>query len=218
MEAAAAAHRLAARLQAVQSIKTDVLYMALNTSLKSVHMGEAGRPLSTIATELRAQSGTLAAAASMCTDVLAAMLIAATQARGEDNPGEIEVGDALVAAAARIKAAGEANDRDMVTLTTQGEAVRTMLTQNLQALEFQSQIGEHLHLVAHELGWLTTQAVCPTPELAPLLQTMLNQLHATFTMAQEREIYAAFCVQFNLPSPAAPPTATAEDEMEDALF
>jgi hypothetical protein len=72
--------------------------------------------------------------------------------------------------------------------------------------------------VAHELGWLTTQAVCPTPELAPLLQTMLNQLHATFTMAQEREIYAAFCVQFNLPSPAAPPTATAEDEMEDALF
>jgi hypothetical protein len=80
-----AAQILAGRLAAIQTMKADVQYMALNTTLKSCRIGEAGRPLSTIAVELRAQAGHLEQIANQSLQTLN-KLIAAAAALIQNRP------------------------------------------------------------------------------------------------------------------------------------
>ncbi len=72
--AATAAHILSDRLDAIQMMKSDVLYMALNTILKSTRLGDAGRPLSIIATELRTHAGYLESTANACVAALKTLI------------------------------------------------------------------------------------------------------------------------------------------------
>ena len=78
---------LSGRLGAVQSIKTDVLFMALNTSLKSSRLGDAGRPLAAIAVELRSQAGQLERIANICGGTLRELTAAAAALAGEGAAG-----------------------------------------------------------------------------------------------------------------------------------
>ncbi len=52
-EASVAVDELVGRVSAVKSVKEDVQYMALNTTVRCARMGDAGKPLQVIAVELR---------------------------------------------------------------------------------------------------------------------------------------------------------------------
>lgn len=215
--AAAAAQSLSTRLNAVQTIKTDVLYMALNTSLKSAHMGDAGRPLSAIATELRSQSAALEAIANSCASAL--KTLAGEAAALEQGDARDSAGEALLAAADRLREADASTERGVAALAEQGESVQTLLTRDAGQLDFETGIGSLLEQAATTLENLAAAAAPCTEAIRAPLQAMLAKLRATYTMAQERDTQTSFATHWGIggvEEPVSPPAGG--DELEDALF
>jgi len=219
-QAAASAQLLSDRLGAIQAMKTDVLYMALNTTLKSAKLGEDGRPLSIISSELRVHAGYLDTTATACVAALKTLIEAAAEL-SRDNAGEqgAGAGAALEAAIAGIKRAGEMTERDVATLAAQGEAVLRLLKQSTQRLDFQTEIGDTLSQVALGLaGRAAGAAKCGADVQAPLA-ALFAQLGPIYTMAKERDIHAAIAAEWGVDLPAPGPVEAAKaDVFEDELF
>ena len=219
-KAAAAAQLLADRLGAVQMMKTDVLYMALNTTLKSARLGEDGRPLSIIASELRVHAGYLDTTATACVAALKILIETAAElsheSGGEQSTG---AGAALEAAIACIKQAGETTGRDVATLATQGEAVLQLLTRSTQRLDFQKEIGGTLGEVARDLTARAADAAQCGADIQAPLAAHFAKLAPIYTMVKEREIQAAIAAQWGVTVPTAAAVVPAEsDVFEDELF
>jgi hypothetical protein len=222
--AASAAQVLSDRLGAVQEMKTDVTYMALNTTLKSARLGDVGKPLSTIATELRAQAGILEGVANGCMATLRALVATAAElaAKEETDAAGQGTGGALLAAVERINAAVDLTEREVAALAAQGEAVIDLLTQSTDRVGFGAEVGDALDEVAQSLRDLAADAEPCADDIATRLGALFGQLSALYTMAQEREIHAAIAARFGVgaDSDAEPPQAVApaSEDLEDVLF
>jgi hypothetical protein len=229
-----AAQVLATRLAAIQSMKADVQYMALNTTLKSCRIGEAGRPLSTIAVELRAHAGHLEQIANQSLKTLN-KLIEAAGALIEDRPGQEgptataqEVTAALGAAARRICDASDRTEADILRLAERGGSVLDLLNRSTGRFGFQEEIGQALDRVAADLAHLATNAEGCDEDIEPVVARILGKLGASYTMAQERAVQDEFIEAWNISlsenkaseNKAAPPSETVADqnEIEDVLF
>jgi hypothetical protein len=224
-----AAQILASRLAAIQTMKADVQYMALNTTLKSSRIGEAGRPLSTIAVELRAQAGYLEKIANQSLQTLN-KLIAAAEALIQDRPGQAgstsaaqDATAALGAAARRICDASDRTERDIVRLAERGGSVLELLNRSTGRFGFQEEIGEALDLVAADLANLAADAAPCGEDIQGVLADILAKLSASYTMAQERAVHEAFVEAWSITfaSDKAAPVVMdigGANEMEDVLF
>jgi hypothetical protein len=224
-----AAQILAGRLAAIQTMKADVQYMALNTTLKSCRIGEAGRPLSTIAVELRAHAGYLEQIANQSLQTLN-KLIAAAAALVEDRPGQAgytsaaqEATVALSAAARRICDASDRTETDIVRLAERGGSVLELLNRSTGRFGFQEEIGEALDLVAADLANLAADAAPCGEDIQDALAGVLAKLGVSYTMAQERAVHEAFVELWNISSIPQKETpgsnALSEgDELESVLF
>jgi hypothetical protein len=204
------------RIAALQSIKTDVQQMALNTTLKCAQIGDSGKPLSVIAIELRGHAGLLEASAERSLVVLDEL---ATQAArmAEDQPAA-SAGSALTTATARLRSANATVEADIVAVAKLGETVVQAIGETARQLDFQGEIGAMLDAAASALNH-AVQALgetMPVDEalLAPVLQTIAK----SYTMSQEREVHAALTAGLALQAPAEPPQAAAVDELEAVLF
>jgi len=220
-QAALTAKGLSDRLGAVQTMKSDVLYMALNTTLKSSRLGEAGRPLSIIASELRVHAGYLDKTASASVAALKTLNETAAGLSCETASAAGEgAGAALNAAIACIKRASQTTERDLPALATQGEAVMQLLTRSTQRLDFQKEIGDVLGQVARELAGRAADAASCGAEIQATLAVRFAKLAAIYTMAREREIQTMVAAQWGVGMPAA--TAGMEGGeikvFEDELF
>jgi hypothetical protein len=229
--AALAAQVLSDRLGAVQQMKTDVVYMALNTTLKSARLGQAGRPLSTIATELRAQAGVLERVAESCMAALQSLIGTAAELAGAETGPETDpetgvagqaAGAALLAAVDLINAAGDASERDVAAIAAQGEAVIRLLTRSTDRVAFRNEVGDALDAVAQALRALAADAEPCAADIQAPLRALFGKLGAIYTMAQERDVQAAIGAQFAV-GPAAEASAVktapaVEDALEDVLF
>jgi len=219
-EAAATAQALSDRLSAVQTMKADVLFMALNTTLRSARLGEHGRPLGIIASELRVHAGHLdrTATASMAT-LKTLIETAAGLSRDSGGPGE-GAGAALQAAIACIDGARQTTDRDVPGLVSQGDAVLQFLVRSTQRLDFQKEIGGVLGEVARDLAAHAASAAECGPDIQAPAAARFAEMAAIYTMAKEREIHAAVAANWGvaIPAPPARPAGAATDVFEDELF
>jgi hypothetical protein len=222
-----AAQILGCRLAAIQVMKADVQYMALNTTLKSCRIGEAGRPLSTIAVELRAHAGYLEQIANQSLQTLA-KLTAAASGLVQARPGQEgytcaaeEATAALDAAARRIGHASDRTEKDILRLAERGGSVLDLLNRSTGRFGFQEEIGEALDLVAADLSELAIDAAPAGDDLEGVLDGVLGTLSKSYTMAQERALHDAFVETWQIAPQKDEATATpavAANEDEDVLF
>lgn len=216
VQAAGAVRTLFERLEAILAIKSDVLYMALNTTLKSARLGESGLPLGIIAKELRGHADELDVAATACAAALGELTTtAAALARQPEAAADQSAGTALTEAMARIHTAGEKTERDVAVLTGQGETVMALLTRSTQQLGLQDEIGAAVQEVVRRLGELGALAVGCEDDIRAPVAALFDQLGARYTMAQEREIQQAVAESFGVPAAVADVAAAV---LEDALF
>jgi hypothetical protein len=224
-QAASAARILADRLGAIQMMKSEVQYMALNTTLKSTRLGDAGRPLSTIATELRAHAGYLEGTANSCVTALKTLIETASGLSSELPETMVvedqSVGAALSAAIDRINAAAGTTERDVAVLSANGEAVLNLLQDSRHGLEFHDEIATSLGLVGEDLHGLAASAQPCDDNIRIPLTAAFAKLGAIYTMAQEREIHAAIAASWDVEVEGlhAPYSEKSESKaVEDALF
>jgi hypothetical protein len=218
---AKAARDLTARVAAIQAVKANVYYMAVNTTLKATRIGEAGRPLSVIAVELHRHSGLLEASAAECLNVLeslagsAATLLDDPAASGAEDETQAAA-KALSAASLRIRAAGDRTEGDITVLAQQGETLQHLLHQPAR-LSLQSDISAALDEAAATLANLGADAGACDEDVAAPLSGVLARLSALYTMAQERTVHRPFVEGWGIDASEVQPEAM-QCEVEDALF
>lgn len=215
--AVAAVADLTRRIAELQAIKTDVQQMALNTTLKCARIGDAGKPLSVIAIEMRSHAGLLEASAQRALVTLETL--AADAGRMAEDQGEGgAAGAALTAATERLRKANAAVEADLAQVAEQGETVVRALGDAAGRLDFHGEIGKALDAAAALLdrGRLGADAAQADPAM---LADILQALAKAYTMAQEREIHAALTAGLagEAPKTAAAP-AKGQDNLDAALF
>jgi hypothetical protein len=217
--AATAAADLSSRIAGLQSIKTDVQQMALNTTLKCTRIGETGKPLAVIAVELRLHAGHMETSAQTALTALADLTEASGVLGGEpdaDAPEQGGAGAALSDAADRLHAAGDAVEADLVELARQGEAVVNSLRGAVARLDFQREIGAILDEAAQTLFDQAGDEIPYTDDLHAPLGDLLAQMAKDYTMATEREVHRLHTAHLDLE--AAPVEAKPVQDEDDVLF
>jgi hypothetical protein len=192
-ETAAAAGHLGTRITAIQSLKNDVQYMALNTTIKCAQIGEAARPLSVIAIELRDKGRHLEEAAAGSLSALDELTHAADAlATAGKGQARLSATEALEVAAKLIRDARNRTESEIANLVSNGEAVLGVLDQSSARLAFRAEIGDTLETVASELTVLGSVAAHSTDGIEDRIEAMLDEFHSHYTMAHERQMHDAF--------------------------
>ncbi|MDR3527113.1 MAG: hypothetical protein P4L57_07510 [Rhizomicrobium sp.] len=190
--AEATAH-LNTRISAIQSLKNDVQYMALNTTIRCAQIGEVARPLSVIAIELRDHGHHLEVAANNGLTELDALTAAAgTLAAAGQSKGELSATEALGIAARLIRDARARTESEIGILVSRGEEVLSILDESVERLAFDTEIGRKLDRVADYLTDSAVDRPLDAPEFAAPLAEFLASAAALYTMKQEREVHQAF--------------------------
>lgn len=188
---AEAAGKLGSRIAAIQSLKNDVQYMALNTTIKCAQIGEAARPLSVIAIELRDKGRHLETAAADGLAALDELTRAAGILTGEERTG-LSAAQALDVAANLIRDARNRTESEIGVLVANGEAVLSVLDKSSARLAFRAEIGDTLENVAAELVVMGSAGPASAAGLEHAMMPLLEAFSADYTMAQERQVHQRF--------------------------
>lgn len=192
-ETAAAAGQLGKRIAAVQALKNDVQYMALNTTIKCAQIGDAARPLSVIAIELRDHGRHLEDAAASglkeLDDLTGAAGALTVERTGE---GRLSAAEALGVAANLIRDARQRTEAEVGTLVKRGEELLAVIDSSTSRLAFRDEIGDTLETVAAALTERAATAPQDPSGLEDPLAEMLEEFGSHYTMAQERDVHNAF--------------------------
>ena len=215
--AATAAAALSSRIESLQAIKTDVQYMALNTTLKCSRFGDVGKPLAVIALELREHAGELDQSARTAVSALDVLAGTAGELDGAAGAIDASAGVALADAARRLREAGEDTTENLAALARQGAAVVDALKRASAGLDFQREIGATLDEAADALGHLAGYAAPDTKGLSEALGSLLARIAKTYTMARERETHRDVVEAMNLSVEEVAPAVLSQPP-EDVLF
>jgi hypothetical protein len=203
-DTATAAGHLDARISAIQSLKNDVQYMALNTTIRCAQIGEVARPLSVIAVVLRDHGQHLETAATgglaELTELTAAASVLTEAGQGTND---LSATEALGIAARLIREARQRTETEIGVLVSRGEEVLSILDESVERLAFDAEIGSKLDLVADHLAAIAADAPDDAADFKAPLAEFLASAHALYTMKQEREVHQAFVQWLGLELPQA---------------
>jgi len=217
--AAAAATALNARIAGLQSIKTDVQQMALNTMLKCGRVGDSGKPLAVIATELRAYANQMDQSAQAAMGALGE-LTGKAQDMVDTPAQEGGAGEALTEASARLRQAAEGVAVDLRALADLGAAVVKDLKKASTGLDFQIEIGAALDAAAVALANRSGPETLDATGVESIFDDIAGRIAKSYTMAQERIVHQAFVAAVRPAAEAGSSQApeAAPDELDDVLF
>ncbi|HJV43738.1 hypothetical protein [Caulobacter sp.] len=198
--AARSAQDLAAQIAAIQNMRADVQMMALNTTLKCSRIGETGKPLGVIAIELRQHATHLETSAGHTLAALEALFGSAPveqdqPERAQETSAASAAASALREAVTRIRKTGDEVEGDLAGAARQGGEVVDMLKQAAARFDFDRQVGGYLDEALGVLAGSDTSEDPRIDDLAATLAPLMAALARTYTMAQEREVHAAYAAR-----------------------
>lgn len=218
----AAAAELSAQIVALRMIKTDVQYMALNTTLKCGRLGDAGKPLAVIAVELRLHAGNMDVSAQAALAALNALTDDANQialAQDAQTTGFAEsIGEALSRVAQRLRAAGDRVEADLAEAAREGEAVVESLDKANTQMNFQQEIGAILDEAAQAVAPDTGAGRASMQEIEAPLRDLLARIAQRYTMVQERTVHQRLTSKLGDSRAIEPMSMSRKPEMEVVLF
>ncbi|WP_448663891.1 hypothetical protein ACG3SL_04220 [Sphingomonas sp. CJ20] len=179
------AEHLGARLRNVHRVKNDVQHMAWNTDLRCYRMGDAGRGLAVIASEIRGFAVMLEEISDRIGTLFEQLTAAAGAIRGQEDA---EVTQSLADSLECIRAGGQRMREGMAGLGDDASVIADMLRNTTEAVDCDAvgrAMADHAELLA---GFGAAQDVIPEaaqPAMAALFDTILR----SYTMAREREVH-----------------------------
>jgi hypothetical protein len=216
--AAEAATALNTRIAGLQSIKTDVQQMALNTMLKCGRIGDSGKPLAVIAMELRLYATQMDQSAQEAMKTLGDLTREAG-AMVETPAEEAGAGQALTEASARLRQAADGVAVDLRALAELGATVVGDLKKASTSLDFQREIGAALDDAALALANDSGSEIPSATGVETVFDDIAGRIAKSYTMAQERNVHRAFVEQVRPAAEAdAPAPEAAQDELDAVLL
>jgi hypothetical protein len=183
---------LAQRINSIRAIKASIHSMALNANLKCGRLGDAGRPLSVVAVELRQYADALGDTAGEAEAILVE-LGGGFETDAGSGGGSAAVGALLETAAAPIREAERKVGAELAEMAAKGDAVIQVLNQATARLNFQAEVSGVLTAAADGLRPAKPAAVANLDAAATAaLTAVMGEIAKLYTMARERQIHAAY--------------------------
>ncbi|MBU1376884.1 MAG: methyl-accepting chemotaxis protein [Alphaproteobacteria bacterium] len=183
---------LAQRINSIRTIKASIHSMALNANLKCGRLGDAGRPLSVVAVELRQYADALGETAGQAEAILVE-LGGGFETDADAGGGSAAVGELLETAAAPIREAERKVGVELAEMAAQGDAVIQVLSQATSRLNFQAEVSGVLLAAADGLRPADPAAAEDLDDAAVVALTeVMAEIGKLYTMARERQIHAAY--------------------------
>ncbi|MGR6429830.1 hypothetical protein ACU5AY_02825 [Rhizobium sp. PAMB 3174] len=208
-------------VETIQLVRTDIQYMALNTNLRCGRLGEEGRAINVVTSELRAFSGKLDEAAERALINLRRLeqLAADLQRNRNDETGK-DLSVHIDIALAHVTTAADTVDLQMGELRDCGNNVSAQLAAATTGLNFHHGIQDIIAACAERTA-SARNAVTDLSGLEEIVSAISAQVFKTYTMKSERDVHAHVLGLPETASAAAAPVQQQQDDddlFEDALF
>ncbi|MET0308451.1 MAG: hypothetical protein ABW023_07070 [Sphingomonas sp.] len=214
----ATAESLGRRIAAVQRVKNDVQQMAWNTDLRCRRMGADGQGLAMIATEIRNFSNHLEMLTNGIAGTFQQLVDAAAEMRAQaEDAGKVDAGRALTASLDCVRDGGRRMREGMSGLDRDASAVGDILRQTTENVDCDAEIGDALGAAVVHLATAAGEQAPLPDEPPPMLGDILGIIHASYTMASEREIHKRFAIAGD-DVEAEAGSAMDDDDDDDGLF
>jgi hypothetical protein len=201
----------------VQLVRTDIHYMALNTNLRCSKIGEEGKAINVVTSELRNFAAHLDVTADKILLELQTLEAAAQKlSLVEEVKDEHSLDQRLETAMANIRAAGDRMDAEMTALGEQSRTAVGQMDASLARLNFKAELGEVLRACADDIG--VQGHVREAAGLDQALADIGGRIARLYTMVSERELHARI---LGTAAPVEAPVIAAvmsDDDIDDALF
>ncbi|HML28599.1 MAG TPA: hypothetical protein PKE16_07140 [Hyphomicrobium sp.] len=178
------------RVDTIKSVREDVQFMALNTTVSCSRMGDSGKPLQVIAIELRLYAKKLDAIADVTLEAL--RVLGQEVANLDTEKTEISSKSKLESAVARLRNAADLAETSLAAIMEQGTEVVETLSKAESELNFDVDLGDVLSNAVTALHELAGEDVGDVEDILDPLQEVLNAIAQSYTMARERDIHAEF--------------------------
>ena len=197
------------RVGGVREVKDEVQYMALNTSLRCVHIGDIGRPLQVVANELSTYAKLLDAAAASTLKGVEDLASSSAEARSTLASGGAQK---LQGAAQRLRMAADVVEIDLKQAIAKGQDLVRKLGTATEKLNFKAELVDIVYQSAGLLG-NESQMEENIEDISGPLAEIMGKICKTYTMARERQLHAQF-EPGDQSSWQEEPASTSDDEFE----
>lgn len=211
------AERLAKRLRVVHRVNHDVHLMAWNTDLRCHRLGDEGKALAMVASEIRGFATTLATISAAIRSSVESLVGAVTALRDPEGDQGGDAAEALTASLACIHDGAQRMREGLANLGEDAAAVGRILERTTSQVDCETEFGETLRTVVAQMSLIAAPCAAPEGEAEAALRDLLDQLARAYTMASEREVHRRFALA-GMSDTAAPPVADDDDDDDDGLF
>nr|WP_246425990.1 hypothetical protein [Sphingomonas kyeonggiensis] len=208
------ARNLGERLKNVHRVKKDVEHMAWNTDLRCYRMGNEGRSLAVIASEIRGFSATLERISAEIGGSF--QQIAGAAETIVDPQSDSEAGQSLGESLECIREGGRKMRDGLSGLDDDASQIADILREATEKVDCE-EVSEMLASLAAQLSAFARPQTEFADETALLLSELLAVLAGSYTMASERVIHKQFAVTEE-PEAEVSVTFDADEDDDDGLF
>lgn len=209
------AERLAKRLRVVHRVNHDVHLMAWNTDLRCHRLGDEGKALAMVASEIRGFATMLATISAEIRKSVETLVQAVTALRDPQGDPAGDAAEALTESLACIRDGAQRMREGMAGLTEDASTVSRILETTTGNVDCEAVFGDALRDVVHQLSQFAAPCTAADAATESALAGLLDGMARSYTMAREREIHRRFALAGTAPAAQA---AAEEDEEDDGLF
>jgi hypothetical protein len=193
----------------------DITLIGMNASLKAGHLGSKGNAFVVIANELKVTADHVAGGGARLKPIFDGVEQAANELRelrAHDDPTQLaKLEPSILKALQEAEIGNERLARLMARLADEGAEFEALMNSARQLMEVLSEGAATLPAVAARLDAAgAAEKVAPGPNE----NTVLDDLHARYTMERERDVHRGFLQRFGIVSKVV----VQEAEMDDGVL
>jgi hypothetical protein len=204
----------------LRAVRDDIRCLAINAYLKCSRLGDAGRAVGVIATEMSVSGERLGTVAEAVLQRLADLRRMTRDAAGDEGVSTDLAAD-LAGVLAALHRVNDASRDNVAIIASRGETVVGRIAAIARQLDFEAALGERLaecdRLLRDDRSALWTGE----GRDSDLVRTFSEEMARHYTMAGEREIHAAVLGSAGAvedPGRRAEPPPSASEDLDDFLL
>jgi hypothetical protein len=183
------ASNLLKSIETIRMVKTDINYMALNTNLRCSKMGEEGRSIKVVTSELRIYAAKLDESADAIVTGLTALETSAGNVSSSEERSSHRLDERLKSAVGNIRTGTAGTEEELSVLAEHGRELATRMLQTLGKLDLQTELGDMLTDCADRLNEMAGPYPIDVSDLGEIAAQLGARIFDIYTMSQEREVH-----------------------------
>lgn len=172
----------------------DIVVVGLNAGLRAARLGAGGRGLIVIAEDLKSTADQIAVKADRIITLFEAVQTASQAPLRLEAANHIDVGEiyrTMRRSLASIQESGVSLARTFKQIANEGRSFGHMIENMRQMFGGMATLGAGMHRIGHDVHAMASGSGVAEPRDRHMVQAILQEIWASYTMSAEREIHRA---------------------------